>query len=637
MHTAIVSTSGSVGRLVPRAAACAGIGDAELARFTRRLLEGDGETPRGMRGGVSELNGDGTPLQFCWSSSSRGGRLRVVADPVSELGEPRVRFAAARATLARIAREKMSPQLAEQSMSAVAALVDETLIERYRRGFLWIGASPRDPGAAFYVDLAPPGAAAAWERVARWLSSTLPDATAAASVVRNLQPLARAASAGIEGHTLADARAKIYFRLRSAVPLARLGIAPMCDRRIVAALEWLVGREPASLSGLVLAVGFSLETGAIADAKLDICGHCVPMPAGEWRTRIAGLARAAGVAEPPLGPLLEEGEVAFAGVGVDVLGEARLNVYVKPFGTAAELLPRERRALLRHALDALVAHQNDDGSWRDFLLPVGESTEWVTAYTGLAAASGAGALNHAPARKAALRAAEWLRRHRAYDTGWGYNDVTGPDADSTGFAIRLFRALHLGVGEEDLKWLRERWRRGQGLATFDDRKTAWGHAHPCVTAAGFLAFPPMQRRILAAEAAAILQRTRRADGSWNSYWWRTHHYSTFHHLRLARELGLPLHSFTQMSSVHETALEEVLAFGIDELRRAPAEQRLARLRKLAVLQRDDGTWPPSRDLRVTDPDCSAPWIEPRGALYADVRGIFTTATVAHVLAEGESV
>jgi hypothetical protein len=380
-----------------------------------------------------------------------------------------------------------------------------------------------------------------------------------------------------------------------------------------------------------------LKTGALADVKLDVCGHCLPYGSEEWRLRIASLAATLGVAAPPLGDVLGEGEVAFAGGAVDVHGEARLNVYMKPFAGAEEILPRERRALLRRTLDALVAHQQDDGSWRDFMLPLGESTEWVTAYAGLAAVNGAAILDHEPARTAAERAAAWLTMCRAYDAGWGFNDVTGPDADSTAFALRLLRELRRPVHEADAIWLRGRWREGEGMATFDDDRTAWGHAHPCVTAAAFSGLTAMQRRILAPSAAAILHRTRRADGTWNAYWWRTNHYSTWQHLRLARELGLDGWPDLRVVSSERpaTALEQVLAFGIDELRSAPAEGRLESLRAISALQRGDGTWPPSRDLRVTDPDCAAPWSHPCGALYEDVRGIFTTATVAHVLIEGE--
>ncbi|MEM6793142.1 MAG: hypothetical protein AAF725_04135, partial [Acidobacteriota bacterium] len=162
--------------------------------------------------------------------------------------------------------------------------------------------------------------------------------------------------------------------------------------------------------------------------------------------------------------------------------------------------------------------------------------------------------------------------------------------------------------------------------------TAWGEVHPCVTAAACLAISDEELGARRAELREFLARFQAPDGRWPAYWWRTHHYSSYHHLLLLRRLGwlgdfpLPPHE----PGPGATAFELAWAAGIAHLcGRAEAADSL--LEGLLERQLWDGRWPGSPELRVTDPGCRTPWIDAAGELYADHRGLLTTASALQVL------
>ncbi|MEO1087724.1 MAG: hypothetical protein AAFY88_26115 [Acidobacteriota bacterium] len=263
---------------------------------------------------------------------------------------------------------------------------------------------------------------------------------------------------------------------------------------------------------------------------------------------------------------------------------------------------------------------------------MGSSTEWVTAYVGLALGRIAAAGPFPRARRAAERAADWLRSNRSYAAGWGYNGATGVDADSTGFALRLLRLVGAEVADADQAQLLSAWRAGGGFATYDEA-SAWGDAHPCVTAAAYLALDGPERRLKLRELRAYLERTQLVDGRWPAYWWRTHHYSSYHHLALLRELGWtedfqrPPHAPGAAATSSELAWSAGIAHLVGDS--DAADRRTGRLLDRQLW---DGRWPGGADLRVTDPACRTPWVEPAGDLYADGFGLLTTASVLDVFA-----
>jgi hypothetical protein len=281
----------------------------------------------------------------------------------------------------------------------------------------------------------------------------------------------------------------------------------------------------------------------------------------------------------------------------------------------------------------LLRCQRDDGHWVDYDLPTGRSDAWVTAYVGLALADVSAA--HDDARAAAGRAAAWLAGCRAYPTGWGYNDITGPDADSTGYALRLLRRAGLAVGPEHEAWLLGHWRAEAGFATYQG-PGGWGLAHPDVTPNAYAALSRPAQRRLRGEMARVLRATRAADGTWPAYWWRTRHASTWMNACLARRL---LPDLPPAPPAIETGGDRAVLSALD-LAFVAANAWLARgdagaaplLDLLRAMQAPDGSWPGAPNLRVAHHDAADPWGAPEGALFTDGDHLITTASAVRLLA-----
>lgn len=281
----------------------------------------------------------------------------------------------------------------------------------------------------------------------------------------------------------------------------------------------------------------------------------------------------------------------------------------------------------RAAARGLIGLRERDGHWQDYALPVGVSDAWVTGYAAFA-------LAEAGEPAAADLAADWLLAHRYPDGGWGFNGLTGPDADSTAWAIRLLTTLHRPVKREDLAILRSFRRDDGGFATYHE-PAWWGRSQPDVTAAVLLALPRERLHDDADAALRYLASTRLPDGTWPAYWWRTGHYATALCIELLDRLGrlddraLPVVTMEEPQAIHSAFDLACVAQALGTV--AGSELAGPVLRELIALQDANGRWPGGANLRVTDPDCAAPWSEPRGRLYIDGRGVITTATALRAL------
>ncbi|WP_437276014.1 prenyltransferase/squalene oxidase repeat-containing protein [Sorangium sp. So ce375] len=292
---------------------------------------------------------------------------------------------------------------------------------------------------------------------------------------------------------------------------------------------------------------------------------------------------------------------------------------------------------LQAGVDFLIRAQRGDGHWEDYRLPVGTSDAWVTAYAGLAMSHAARSARAPGAAEAAERGARWLAKARHYQAGWGYNAHTGPDADSTAYAVMLLTATGRDPHPGDIEWLLARWKQEGGFATFD-RADAWGDAHPDVTATAFSALRQPERERLRSDLLSYARRCRLPDGTWPAYWWRTAHYSTYWNLRMLSSLGCPADALPPVVSAKETlsihtAFDLAFVVAISAINLGASDLTLALASELCELQRPDGSWPGGLNLRVTDPQCTAPWEQPRGRLYADPAGIITTASSLCALSE----
>jgi hypothetical protein len=586
-------------------------------------------------GGYSELNSDATPIQLCLTAGVGGRRaVRIIADPAWRLSDPAARLAESCVALAHALPMADAASLGPlcETLLAHAVPAGPNAIRAFPSAFFWLGAGLGRPGFAIYADLRSYLPHDPWAVPREWLAALLPEARPALAVLRALDAHAEPASLALEGSRPERGRAKIYWRLRRPVPLAALGIELLPDPRIAAFLIRVIGDREMNLSGTVMSAGFDLATGAMADVKIDLCAHCLPRSDSEWIKVLDGVCRQLDLALPieaaDLGP--DRAALSFAGLGIDQGGAARLNIYLKP--ATGAVTPDDAVA---GGVDYLCALQAPDGSFQDYDLPVGAATEWVTGFAGLALAQVSRGGAFPAARDAACRAARWLRDARGYSAGWGYNGRTGADADTTGFAIRLLRATGYEIAPADEQCLLGFWRPEGGFATYN-APDHWGDVHCCVTAAAFLALSTAYRTALLPALRAYLHSTRRPDGTWPAYWWRTAHYSTWHHLRLLRRLGMAS-AFPEPSMSppddDASAFQVAYAFGIEAIRQESREAARRLLTRLLWQQRADGAWPGSFELRVTEPDCAEPWVAPRGQLYRDRCASVTTASTLMVFSE----
>jgi hypothetical protein len=337
--------------------------------------------------------------------------------------------------------------------------------------------------------------------------------------------------------------------------------------------------------------------------------------------------------------------------------------------------------------DFLLAAQDANGGWRDFLLPAGLSDSWVTAYVAEAlVGSGEQREKFLPA---ARRAWTFLHGTETEQGGWSYNPQVPGDADSTLWGLRL--AVALGEEKSDLAcravaFLDRHLRPDKGLSTYATAELirgytgmpaavpfdGWTQSHACVSAAGANLARYADRLI------PYLLAKQDRDGSWPAYFWFDREYSTGEAVSAlmpaksaAGALSSDIASSIDRAVVWLTRRATALAAAEGRVRPAFAlacaakalalvarteESREAVARvgaTLAAWQRDSGSWGPSARLRVPPPYAMVPpeeaaWTRwegpPSGAVTAvdklkstftnftpDHRGLFGAATALRAL------
>lgn len=340
----------------------------------------------------------------------------------------------------------------------------------------------------------------------------------------------------------------------------------------------------------------------------------------------------------------------------------------------------------RAATDFLLAAQDAQGAWKDFLLPAGNSNVWVTGYVGEALAS----LPAAEAREAALGGWRFLEGVKSGAGGWSYNPTVPGDADSTLWGLRLAEKVGRGSSERARaasEFLASHVRESGGIATYASAAPVrnfiglpplvtfrgWTQSHVCVTAAG---------AHLGAHRGAFRQYLldrQSEDGRWAAYWWFDDEYATAEAVSalaaaeqtpadsdpclasaIARGVDWARRRSEALSAAAGSAPAFALAQSLRVLARSPRPEEVrdtlaAGLRRLAEWQKPDGSWPGSARLRVPHPEAITPaangswtlWTRmPPGAptlesilkntfniFSLDHYGVFTTATVLRALWE----
>jgi len=304
-------------------------------------------------------------------------------------------------------------------------------------------------------------------------------------------------------------------------------------------------------------------------------------------------------------------------------------------------------AMMERAIAALLERQGQNGLWRDFLLFNDESNEWVSAFV-------AAALAEADGRRVFRAAADAMSRlatQQRPDGGWGYDDASEPDADSTAWVLRFY-ARFGGLGGEAVArataFLRSHAKSG-GVATYRDSadltsfavvmpdlpQEGWKQAQCCVTAA---AAPFVDWNVL--PYFAVQQSP---EGCWKSYWWHNDAYPT----ALCAEVLATSASYARNVdaacawATREAAHPELNDFDAafclrilllrpeDVAMRRTARQIVERLRERLL---PDGRWQTGALARFPMPDILAPEAGDRSTPFQDQHGLFTTAAVLAALA-----
>lgn len=289
----------------------------------------------------SGLNYDSSPLQIVLTAGSERCGMRLLGDPNSGIPDPISRYHASLKAMERV--------VALAGSKSLESLLRRTLeinlpkhfsdLRLYPDGVMWLGAVLGMPGCAMYVDARRGGPEAALARLESWLHDLCSCTNSVKELVQALRTRTLLMCLGIEGSSYSNARAKVYWRLDKPAKLKDLGIPGFCQSSFVEFLSLIMSDRQLHLSGIVLNAGIRVAGGEWADVKLDVCGckHCLNYSPQETAAVIDRLTSHFGLAQLPVSPMLKYGEFAFCGLGVDIHGQLRLNVYfkVQPAGMAS--------------------------------------------------------------------------------------------------------------------------------------------------------------------------------------------------------------------------------------------------------------------------------------------------------------
>jgi hypothetical protein len=317
--------------LLKVAARLAGVPVAASTAVAARLLA---EPPCAGRAtqARSTLNNDGSPLQVCMTAAADGTSIRLLGDPGARAGSAQQRVAIARTALERLLDEPEHTAVRARCVELLETVTPAPLEAEpdVENGVLWLGAPLGGAGLAVYVKARWRSPDEDWERCEALVERALPAPDAARGLIERVREQARPVSAGLELNRRGG-RLKLYWRLTAAVALAELGVEELADEAFARFVAETVGDATIPAEGLVLSAGFALDSGALRDAKLDVCGHCVPRPAAAWMALVSSLADGHGLQAAAVGEPLAatQAAVAFLGFGLDRDAGPRLNVYLK--------------------------------------------------------------------------------------------------------------------------------------------------------------------------------------------------------------------------------------------------------------------------------------------------------------------
>jgi hypothetical protein len=281
----------------------------------------------------SSLNNDGSPLQLCMTSLSRGCSARLIGDPgcfVPTIGE---RIERSRDAVLRLGAASGYASFDVVANHVLRMIVPENSaqVAESSAGIMWLASAMRERSAAAYINAKWGSAAADWVRARFCLQSILPHAGDAEHFIQQLEPKARLASVGVETTSSQDMRLKVYWRLATPTLLSTLDIPLLHHPVLHRFIATVVSEQRMSLTGLVFSAGFLLSTGELEDVKVDLCAHCLPKPLNRWLALVDEVTEQNGLSTMALrtcrgGSRLDP---VFLGLGVNRSNQARMNFYLK--------------------------------------------------------------------------------------------------------------------------------------------------------------------------------------------------------------------------------------------------------------------------------------------------------------------
>lgn len=319
----------------------------------------------------------------------------------------------------------------------------------------------------------------------------------------------------------------------------------------------------------------------------------------------------------------------------------------------------------------LLEHCLQNG-WSDFITPIGESNEWVSAYVAMAL----GRDNSVFIKNKEIVAR--LCKKQRHNGGWAYNSRAPADTDSTSITLALLAGYN-DLPNKNCKraknFILKHQQSNGGIATF--RSTyqlrllmrafnvsfkGWLQSHECVTATALDALIRAGIKnddpVILSGVEYLCNSVDSKTGLWRSYWWQGPYYSSSAAIRLFRSLkqAPPQHN-QRMLSLISMQLENgswglspgcvgsafSSALAIDMLKEASNENEISCRKRglnwLLEIQEDNGSWQAKPVLRIPHPNDTHPtdtvmWRVNglgTGVLIQDQNRLFTTATILKVL------
>jgi len=273
--------------------------------------------------------------------------------------------------------------------------------------------------------------------------------------------------------------------------------------------------------------------------------------------------------------------------------------------------------------DYLASVQRADGCWSDYQLQPGSSEAWTTAVAAYALSRIAQSTSY-PTFHLNNAISALIRAKRS--DGWGFNQNTASDADSTSWSIRF---LLLTGDKVSAATLLGNYLSPAGAAhTFSnpDRFGSWALEHDEVTPlAGMALLEAGELRLVQRVRRSVIE-TWRAKCGWQPFWWTDSAYAIAQSLEFLRASGgIPADIVqTERERLAATAAADNPFDASQQLLSAchlqlhEQSDRLAR--SLIACQQTDGAWPASATLRVPDQrDASM------GSIHADHNRVLGTA------------